>query len=48
MATALRVEAAVAGRRRAGTAEHTLELDLPVNVAMTLRAVVDAVVRAEV
>jgi len=48
MATALRVEAAVAGRRRAGTAEHTLDLDLPVDLPVPLRAVVGAVVRAEV
>lgn len=44
----MRVEAAVAGRKRAGTSEHTLELDLPVDSPMPLRAVVDAVVRAEV
>jgi len=48
MATALRVEAAVAGRRRAGTAEHTLDLDLPVDSPVPLRALVEAVVRAEV
>ncbi|MDQ1443868.1 MAG: hypothetical protein QOI20_332 [Acidimicrobiaceae bacterium] len=48
MATALRVEAAVAGRKRAGTAEHTLDLDLPVNSPVPLRAIVDSVVRAEV
>lgn len=48
MATAFRVEAAVPGRRKAGTAEHTLDLDLPVDTAVPLRAVVDAVVRAEV
>jgi hypothetical protein len=48
MATALRVEAAVAGRRRAGTAEHTLDLDLPLDTPVALRTVVDAVVRAEV
>lgn len=48
MATAFKVEAAVPGRRRAGTAEHPLELDLPVDRAVPLRAVVEAVVRAEV
>ena len=40
MATAFKVEAAVPGRRR--------ELDLPVDRAVPLRAVVEAVVRAEV
>jgi len=48
MATALRVEAAVPGRKRAGTAEHTLDLDLPVDEPVPLRTVIDAVVRAEV
>ena len=48
MATALRVEAAVAGRKRAGTAEHELELDLPLDEPLPLRAIIDAVVRAEV
>ena len=48
MATAFKVEAAVPGRKRAGTAEHPLELDLPVDRAVPLRAVVEAVVRAEV
>lgn len=48
MATAFKVEAAVPGRKRAGTAEHPLELDLPVDRAVPLRAIIDAVVRAEV
>ena len=48
MATAFRVEAAVPGRRRAGTAEHSLALDLPVDDPVPLRAIVEAVVRAEV
>jgi hypothetical protein len=48
MATAFKVEAAVPGRKRAGTAEHPLELDLPVDGPVPLRAVVEAVVRAEV
>lgn len=38
-------EAAVAGRKRAGTAEHTL--DLPVNTSVRCGTVVDAVVRAK-
>jgi hypothetical protein len=41
------VEAAVPGRRKAGTAEHPLELDVPAG-AVPLRVVVEAVVRAEV
>src|SRR4051794_16698695 len=48
MATAFKVEAAVPGRKRAGTAEHTLDLDLPVGQPVPLRTIVDAVVRAEV
>ena len=48
MATAFKVEAAVPGRTRAGTAAHPLVLDLPVDRAVPLRAVVEAVVRAEV
>lgn len=47
MATAVLVEAAVPGRRRAGTAEHALHLDLPVGDVL-LRSLVEAVVRAEV
>jgi hypothetical protein len=47
MATAIRVEAAVPGRKRAGTAEHPVELDLTAG-AMPLRTLIDAVVRAEV
>jgi|HubBroStandDraft_6_1064221.scaffolds.fasta_scaffold1272101_1 hypothetical protein len=47
MATAVLVEAAVAGRRRAGMAEHPLLVDLPVG-EVPLRALVEAVVRAEV
>jgi hypothetical protein len=48
MATAFKVEAAVPGRKRAGTSEHPLDLDLPVDRPVPLRAVVEAVVRAEV
>lgn len=48
MATAFKVEAAVPGRKRASTAEHPLDLDLPVDRPVPLRAVVEAVVRAEV
>ena len=49
MATALRVEAAVAGRKRAGTAEHPIELDLAVDDGpVALRRLVEAVVRAEI
>ncbi|HEX7276868.1 MAG TPA: hypothetical protein VF244_05790 [Acidimicrobiales bacterium] len=48
MATAVRVEAAVAGRKRAGTAEHALDLDLPTDGPVPLRTIVEAVVRAEV
>ncbi|MEA2972924.1 MAG: hypothetical protein QOG82_1382 [Actinomycetota bacterium] len=47
MATAVRVEAAVAGRRRAGTAEHALDLDLAAH-PVPLRTLIEAVVRAEV
>ena len=46
MATALRVEAAVPGRRRAGTAEHALDVELAGPVP--LGALIDAVVRSEV
>lgn len=47
MVTAVRVEAAVPGRRKAGTAEHPVELALaPGPVA--LRDLIEAVVRAEV
>ena len=46
MATAIRVEAAVPGRRKAGTAEHPIEIDLaPGSVA--LRSLSEAVLRAE-
>ena len=48
MATAFKVEAAVPGRKRAGTAAHPLDLDLPLDRAVPLRALVEAVVRAEV
>ena len=48
MATAFKVEAAVPGRRQAATAEHALDLDLPVDRPVPLRTVVEAVVRAEV
>lgn len=47
MATALLVEAAVPGRRRAATAEHPLDVELPVG-AVSLRQLLEAVVRAEV
>lgn len=47
MATALRVEAAVPGRRRAGTAEHPVEIGLDEG-AHPLRTLIDAVVRSEV
>lgn len=47
MATAVLVEAAVPGRRQAGTAEHPLQLDLTAGT-LPLRALVEAVVRAEV
>ncbi len=47
MATAVRVEAAVPGRRRAGTAEHPVELDLPVE-PVPLGRLIESVVRAEV
>ena len=48
MATALRIEAAVAGRRRAGTAEHIVALDLPAGEPVPLRTLIEVVVRAEV
>ncbi len=47
MATALRVEAAVPGRRRAGTAEHPVEVGLDVG-PHPLRVLIEAVVRVEV
>ena len=47
MATAVRVEAAVPGRMRAGTAEHPLDLDVPAG-PLSLRALIESVVRAEV
>jgi hypothetical protein len=47
MATTVRVEAAVIGRRRAGTDEHPLEIDL-VPGSITARDLIAAVVRAEV
>jgi len=47
MATALRVEAAVPGRKRAGTAEHPVEIGLDAG-GVLLRDLIDAVVRAEV
>jgi hypothetical protein len=47
MATAMRVEAAVPGRRKAGTAEHPVEIDLDPG-PVTVRALIEAVVRAEV
>ena len=47
MLTAVRVEAAVPGRKSAGTAEHPVELDLPAE-PITLRRLIEAVVRAEV
>ena len=46
--TAIRVEAAVPGRRKAGTAEHPLALPIPEGDTVTLRDFIDAVVRAEV
>lgn len=48
MATAIRVEAAVPGRKRAGTAEHPLALPFAEGARLALRELVDAVVRAEV
>jgi hypothetical protein len=47
MATALRVEAAVPGRKRAGTREHPVEIALDTG-PVPLRQLIDAVVRAEV
>ena len=46
--TAIRVEAAVPGRRRAGTAEHPLALPIPEGGTVVLRDFIDAVVRAEI
>jgi len=46
LATAIRVEAAVLGRRRAGVAEHTLTLDL--EPSLVLRDLIAAVVASEV
>jgi hypothetical protein len=45
--TALKVEAATPGRKRAGTALHEVDIDLEPG-PVTLRALIDAVVRAEV
>jgi hypothetical protein len=45
--TALKVEAATPGRKRAGTALHDVDVDLDPGT-VTLRALIDAVVRAEV
>lgn len=47
MATAVRVEAAVPGRRRAGTAEHPVDVDVGVG-PVPLRRLIEAVVRSEV
>lgn len=47
MASTIRVEAAVVGRRRAGTAEHALEIDVA-SGAITAREFVTAIVRAEI
>lgn len=47
MATAVRVEAAVVGRKAAGTAEHPVDVDVAVGPVL-LRTLVEAVVRAEV
>ena len=47
MATAVRVEAAVPGRRRAGTAEHPVDIGLDPG-PHALRSVIEAVVRTEV
>jgi hypothetical protein len=47
LATAVRVEAAVPGRRRAGTAEHPVDLDVAAG-SVPLRSLIDAVVRSEV
>lgn len=48
MATALRIEAAVAGRRAAGTSEHSLVLDLPAGEPVALKTLIASTVRAEV
>lgn len=47
MATSVRVEAAVPGRRRAGTAEHPVDVDLAAG-PVPLRRLIEAVVRAEI
>jgi len=47
MTTAVRVEAAVAGGRRAGTVEHPVDVDVAPGPVL-LRALIEAVVRAEV
>ena len=47
MATAVRVEAAVPGRRRAGAAEHPVDIDVAAG-RLRLGELVAAVVRAEV
>ena len=47
MAQSVRVEAAVLGRRRAGTAEHPLEIEAPPG-AITAGELIVAIVRAEV
>jgi len=46
--TAIRVEAAVPGRRKAGTAEHALSLPIAEGTVLALRDLLDAVVRGEV
>ena len=46
--TAIRVEAAVPGRRKAGTAEHALSLPIADGTTLALRDLLAAVVRAEV
>jgi hypothetical protein len=48
MVTAIRVEAAVPGRRRAGTAEHPISVGVPEGSRVMLRDLLDAVVRAEI
>lgn len=45
--TTLQVEASVAGRKRAGAAEHELRIDLTEGPT-TLRALIESIVRAEV
>ena len=48
MAVAIRVEAAVPGRARAGTAEHDVALPLEDGTEVALRELIGVVVRAEV